>query len=98
MRLFFAFCLSVAVVFSVPTASQTSYPHFQDVAPASGLTVPHISGEKRYILESMSGGVGLFDCDNDGKLDVVVVNGSTVDRFRQGGAPRVPLYPQSPGF
>ena len=98
MRLFLALCLSVAVVFSVPTASQTSYPHFQDVAPASGLTVPHISGEKRYILESMSGGVGLFDCDNDGKLDVVVVNGSTVDRFRQAGDPLVTLYHQDPDF
>jgi len=42
----------------------------------------------------MSGGVGLFDCDNDGKLDVVVVNGSTVDRFRQGGDPLVTLYHQ----
>src|ERR1700682_1463148 len=98
MRLFLVLCLSVAVVFSVPTASQTSYPHFQDVAPASGLTVHHISGKKRYILESMSGGVGLFDCDNDGKLDIVVVNGSTVDRFRKGGDPLVTLYHQDADF
>src|ERR1700694_4874528 len=98
MRLFLVLCLSVAVVFSVPTASQTSYSHFQDVASASGLTVPHISGKKRYILESMSGGVGLFDCDNDGKLDVVVVNGSTVDRFRKGGDPLVTLYHQDADF
>jgi enediyne biosynthesis protein E4 len=69
-------------------------PHFRDVAREAGLTVPHISGEKRYILESMSGGVGLFDCDNDGKLDVVVVNGSTVDRFKKGGEPLVTLYHQ----
>ena len=26
----------------------------------------------------MSGGVGLIDCDNDGKLDIITVNGSTV--------------------
>src|SRR5258708_3467295 len=73
-------------------AAQTPLPHFRDVASESGLTVSHISGEKRYILESMSGGVGLFDCDNDGKLDVVVVNGSTVDRFRKGGDLLVTLY------
>jgi hypothetical protein len=42
----------------------------------------------------MSGGGGLFDCDNDGKLDIVVVNGSTVDRFRQGGDLLVTLYHQ----
>src|SRR5229473_1637352 len=94
MRLFLIFCFGVAVLFSIPAASQTSYPHFRDVARQSGLTVSHISGEKRYILESMSGGVGLFDCDNDGKLDIVVVNGSTVDRFRQGGDPLVTLYHQ----
>jgi hypothetical protein len=45
----------------------------------------------------MSGGIGLFDCDNDGKLDIVTVNGSTVDRFRDaGGDPMVTLYHQEP--
>ncbi len=47
-----------------------------------------------YIMESTSGGVGFIDCDNDGKLDIVVANGSTVDRFRQGGDPMVTLYHQ----
>jgi len=98
MRIFCVFCFGVAALFSIPANSQTSYPHFQDVARASGLSVSHISGEKRYILESMSGGVGLFDCDNDGKLDVVVVNGSTVDRFRQGGDLLVTLYHQDSDF
>ena len=83
---------------SVLAFPQNSYPHFHDVARQSGLTVSHISGEKRYILESMSGGVGLFDCDNDGKLDIVMVNGSTVDRFRKGGDPLVTLYHQDADF
>ena len=57
--------------------------------------VSHISSpDKKYIVESMSGGVGLFDCDNDGRLDIVVVNGSTIDRYRQGGDPMVTLYHQ----
>jgi enediyne biosynthesis protein E4 len=68
---------------------------FEDVAPKSGLTVPHISSpDKRYVIESMSGGVGLFDCDNDGRLDIVTVNGSTVERYREGGDPMVTLYHQ----
>ncbi len=59
----------------------------------------HISSpDKRYIVESMSGGVGLIDCDNDGKLDILTVNGSTIDRFRQGGDPLVTLYHQDAGF
>src|SRR5271170_1461560 len=72
-------------------------PVFEDVAQRSGLTVPHQSSpDKRYVIESMSGGVGLFDCDNDGKLDIVTVNGSTVDRYREGGDPMITLYHQEP--
>jgi hypothetical protein len=77
------------------TARLPPPPVFQDVAAQAGLTVPHISSpDKKYIVESMSGGVGLFDCDNDGRLDIVVVNGSTIDRFRNGGDPMVTLYHQ----
>jgi len=71
-------------------------PIFRDIAAQSGLTASHISSrEKYYVIESMSGGVGLFDCDNDGKLDIVMVNGSTVDRYKQsGGDPLVTLWHQ----
>jgi hypothetical protein len=70
-------------------------PVFKDIGTSAGLTAAHISSpEKRYVIESMSGGVGLFDCDNDGKLDIVVVNGSTVDRYRKGGDLMVTLYHQ----
>ena len=70
-------------------------PQFEDVAQKSGLTVAHISSpDKKYIVESMSGGVGLIDCDNDGKLDIITVNGSTVPRYRQGGDPMITLYHQ----
>src|SRR5271169_1540474 len=73
----------------------SSLPQFEDVAQKAGLTVPHISSpDKKYIVESMSGGVGLIDCDNDGKLDIITVNGSTVERFRQGGDPMITLYHQ----
>ena len=71
-------------------------PVFRDIAAEAGLTASHISSpEKHYVVESMSGGIGLFDCDNDGKLDIVMVNGSTVDRYRQnGGDPLVTLWHQ----
>jgi enediyne biosynthesis protein E4 len=70
-------------------------PQFEDVAQKAGLTVPHISSpDKKYIVESMSGGVGLIDCDNDGKLDIITVNGSTVERYRHGGDLMITLYHQ----
>src|SRR5258706_15630986 len=70
--------------------------HFRELARPAGLTVSHISSaEQHYIIESMSGGVGVFDCDNDGKLDIVVGNGSPGDRFpKRGGGPIGTLYPQ----
>jgi hypothetical protein len=72
-----------------------SVPTFRDIAVQAGLTASHISSrEKSYVVESMSGGVGLFDCDNDGKLDIVMVNGSTVDRYKQGGDLLVTLWHQ----
>jgi len=76
--------------------SQNSLPHFEDIAARAGLNVAHLSSpDKRYILESMSGGVGLIDCDGDGKLDIITVNGSTVDRYREnGGDPMITLYHQ----
>ncbi len=79
----------------LPPDTQHSLPQFEDVAQKVGLTVPHISSsDKKYIVESMSGGVGLIDCDNDGKLDIITVNGSTVPRYRQGGDPMITLYHQ----
>ena len=72
-------------------------PTFKDIAKDVGLTASHIAApEARYVIDSTSGGVGLFDCDDDGRLDVVLVNGSTVERYRVGSDPLVTLYHQGP--
>ena len=91
------FVLGFAWFFLAGAASgfaQTT-PVFEDIAAKAGLTVPHISTpDKKYIAESMSGGVGFIDCDGDGKLDILTVNGSNVQRFRAGGDPLITLYHQ----
>ena len=57
-----------------------SKAQFTDIAAQAGITFKHVfSPEKRYIVESMSGGVALFDYDNDGYLDIYFVNSLTVD-------------------
>ncbi len=77
------------------TPSPTATPLFEDISRQAGLTASHIStAEQHYIIESMSGGIALFDCDNDGKLDIAMVNGSTVEHYRNGGDPLVTLYHQ----
>ena len=87
------------LVFFFSPAIWAQLPRFKDVSREVGLTTPHISmPDKQYIVESMSGGVGLIDCDNDGKLDIIVVNGSTIDHFRHGGDPMITLYHQDTGF
>lgn len=78
--------------------AQTPAISFKDVSAESGLSVSHIStAENRYIIESMSGGLALFDCDSDGYLDVATANGSTVENFKKGGDLFVTLYRQIDG-
>src|SRR5882672_5702870 len=101
MRTALSFALLTATLASAQSATtKAAPPQFRDVAKEVGLTISHISSpDKRYIVESMSGGVGFIDCDNDGKLDIITVSGSTVDRFKQsGGDPLITLYHQEPGF
>src|SRR5882757_6635279 len=82
-----------------PSASGAPTPQFEDISRRAGLSVSHISSsDALYIMESTSGGVGFIDCDNDGKLDVVTVNGSSVARFRRGGDPMITLYHQDAGL
>jgi enediyne biosynthesis protein E4 len=55
---------------------------FQDIAKKAGLSGwTHTMGtpEKNFIIETNGSGVGLIDYDNDGWLDIYMVNGSTYD-------------------
>lgn len=74
----------------------TSTILFRDIGRQAGLTtVPHSTTERRYIVETMGGGgIALFDCDNDGKLEIAVVNDTTIDRYLTGGDPMITLYHQ----
>jgi enediyne biosynthesis protein E4 len=55
---------------------------FEDIASKAGLTAwRHVMGtpEKKFIVEDNGSGVGLIDTNNDGWLDIYLVNGSTYD-------------------
>ena len=55
---------------------------FEDQSQKAGLTGwSHVMGtaEKKLIIETNGSGVGLIDYDNDGWLDIYLVNGSTFD-------------------
>src|SRR6266487_2561879 len=89
--------LPLTILLTLPCLSQDSpTPKFEDISAQAGLTTSHIGApEKRYIVESTSGGVGFIDCDNDGKLDILMASGSNVDHYRQsGGDPMIRLFHQ----
>lgn len=63
---------------------------FQDVAEKAGLSKwRHEMGTpaKKYIIETIGSGVGLLDYDNDGWLDIYLVNGSTYDAMSGKATP-----------
>src|SRR5271156_1712355 len=62
---------------------------FQDIAAKAGLTTWHHtmgSPSKKFIVEATGSGVALLDYDQDGWLDIYMVNGSTFDA-QSGKAP-----------
>src|SRR5947208_320441 len=70
------------------------FPGFKDVAAEAGLTRMNVSGEgtNDYIIEANGNGAAFFDYDNDGDMDVLITDGSTLKHFKDGGDPVVALY------
>jgi hypothetical protein len=55
---------------------------YRDVAATAGLTAVNVSGavdSKKYILETTGTGVAIFDYDNDGLMDIFLVNATTFE-------------------
>src|SRR6185437_13530320 len=69
--------LGVAAQAPVP-ASEIVPGNFVDATAQAGVhflhQAPHTS--KKYLIETMGSGVALFDYDNDGRLDIFLVNGA----------------------
>ena len=74
-----------------PPASPDAAPGvtYRDITVAAGLSgFRHVSGskDKNYIIEATGSGAALWDFDNDGYIDIYLVNGSTLDRLERGAA------------
>jgi hypothetical protein len=75
------------------SSKSTGTPVLTDVTDQTGITfVQTSSPEKKYIVESMSGGVALFDYDNDGWLDIYFVNSCNVSDYTDPKCGRSALY------
>ena len=68
---------------------------FINVARESGLNAKTIFGgehKNKYLLETTGCGVAFYDYDNDGWLDIFLVNGSRLEGFLAGSEPTSHLF------
>ena len=66
---------------------------FADITREAGISFAHHAApEKKFIVESMSGGVALVDIDNDGLPDIYFVDSLTVATANDPHAARSALY------
>jgi hypothetical protein len=68
---------------------------FVDVASTAGLDVTTIFGgehKNKYLLETTGCGVAFYDYDNDGWLDIFLVNGTRLEGFPAGHEPTSHLF------
>ena len=72
-----------------PGQATAAVPQFEDVTAKSGIHFQHSFGEKelRTILEGTGSGCAWIDYNNDGLLDLYVVNGRHVDGLTDHSAP-----------
>ena len=92
MRTIGALCLAIFLRGAAPAQNTGAGSHpvvqpglesavpgrFIDITEKAGVhflhQAPHTS--RKYLIETMGSGVALFDCDNDGRLDIFLVNGA----------------------
>ena len=68
-------------------------PQLEDITAKTGITFTHTSSkEKKYIFESMTGGVIILDYDRDGWPDIYFTNAPTIDMSLKGQASLGALY------
>jgi enediyne biosynthesis protein E4 len=86
--------MAIALVFTTFAGGDLSFG-FRSIGVEGGLNAVTIFGGKssnRYLLETTGCGVAMLDYDNDHRIDLFFVNGTTLEGFPKGEEPRPHLY------
>ncbi len=78
-----------AVFLCAAGAWSAGLPVFEDITASSGVKFLHQASKtsRKYLIESVGGGVAMLDYDGDGRLDLYFVNGAALaDPMRKGQA------------
>ncbi len=84
-----AAAISLIAILSIASEPANAIPgKFIDITRQSGVQFIHEASptSKKYLPETMGSGVALFDYDNDGLLDLYLVNGARIDDPTPPGA------------
>jgi enediyne biosynthesis protein E4 len=89
--------LAGGTLWNTAVARPSSVSLFREAAEEVGLKFHHFTGAigEYYMPEIMGAGVALFDYDNDGDLDVYLVQGAMFDPTQD---PRQAKFPPAPGW
>ena len=90
-RLYFLCSLSIVSILSWQVSKSGVAGNFVDITAKGGIHFKHVASHtsKKYLPETMGSGVALFDYDNDGRLDIFLVNGTMLlDPTPKGTIPK----------
>lgn len=92
-------CVGLSLACGRPVQDQRE-PGFYDITAATGITFVHTDGSsgRHYLVETVTAGLGLFDYDNDGDLDIYFVNGADLPGQTSETPPTNELWRNDGGF